>query len=66
MDTILSEIEAFLDAHGMAAATFGALARNDRHLVRQLRAGRRLWPETATEIRKFMATYRPAPKGKAA
>jgi hypothetical protein len=32
---------------------------NDRHLVRQMRNGRRIWPETEAKIRHFMATYRP-------
>jgi len=41
----------------MGAATFGALVMNDRHLVRQLRAGRRLWPETEAKVRAFMASY---------
>ncbi|OAN52829.1 hypothetical protein [Sphingobium sp. TCM1] len=60
MDTLLSDIEAFLKAQALGAATFGDLVMKDRHLVRQLRNGRRLWPETERKIRHFMATYRPA------
>jgi hypothetical protein len=41
----------------MSASTFGQLARGDRHLVRQMRDGRRTWPETEVKIRKFMAEY---------
>lgn len=41
----------------MGAATFGDLAMKDRHLVRQLRNGRRLWPETEAKVRAFMASY---------
>jgi len=66
MDTLLSDIEAFLDAQELGAATFGDLAMKDRHLVRQLRNGRRLWPETERKIRQFMSAYRPAAKQDAA
>lgn len=59
MSTIAQDIEAFLVAHEMKATRFGVLALNDRHLVRQLRNGRRLWPETEAKVRRFMATYRP-------
>lgn len=61
MSNIAQDIEAFLGAHGMKATRFGVLALNDRHLVRQLRNGRRLWPETEAKVRRFMATYRPEP-----
>jgi hypothetical protein len=66
MDTLLSDIEAFLEAQALGAATFGDLAMGDRHLVRQLRNGRRLWPETELKVRHFMATYRPNPKERSA
>ena len=59
MSHIATDIEAFLAAHEMAATRFGELAMNDRHLVRQLREGHRLWPETEAKVRRFMATYRP-------
>lgn len=62
MSTIAQDIEAFLETHPEVTATsFGALALSDRHLVRQIRKGRRLWPETEAKVRRFMATYRPAP-----
>ncbi len=48
-----------MDANGLSATAFGDLYANDRHLVRQLRNGRRLWPETEAKIRKFMAEYTP-------
>ncbi len=57
MTTALEQIEAFLIRHEMAATAFGELARNDRHLVRQLRDGRRLWPETETALLTFMSEY---------
>lgn len=59
MSTLLSEIDAFLAEHKLGAATFGDLAMKDRHLVRQMRNGRRLWPETEDKIRQFMAAYQP-------
>jgi hypothetical protein len=59
METLQSEIELFMEAHCLSATKFGLLALNDRHLVKQLRKGRRLWPETADRVRQFMVTYRP-------
>ena len=59
METLLAEIEAFLVTHDMAPTRFGHEALGDRHLVFQLRRGRRLWPDTADKVRKFMVTYRP-------
>ncbi|GLT02941.1 hypothetical protein GCM10007897_43710 [Sphingobium jiangsuense] len=57
MAEIVRDIEHFISSNGMGAATFGEMAMNDRHLVRQLRNGRRLWPETEAKIRDFMARY---------
>jgi len=57
MATIIHDIDHFISEKGIAAATFGQMAMNDRHLVRQLRKGRRLWPETEAKIRNFMASY---------
>lgn len=56
---LLQDIEAFLETQGMSATAFGDQALGDRHFVRQLRAGRRMWPETEAKVRHFMATYRP-------
>jgi hypothetical protein len=58
MTPLLSDVEAFLDTHKMAPTKFGADALGDRHFVRQLREGRRVWPETESRVRRFMATYR--------
>lgn len=66
MDTLLTDIEAFMAAHDMGAATFGDMAMRDRHLVRQLRGGRRIWPETEAKVRAFMASYTPTPDQSAA
>ena len=44
----------------MAPVTFGRKALNDPHLVADIRKGRRLWPETESKVRAFMAAYCPA------
>lgn len=67
VDPLLTEIEAFCEAHGLSEAKFGVLALKDWKFVRELRGEnrakpRRIWPTTADEVRKFMVTYRPEPK----
>lgn len=57
--SILSDIEAFCGTHELSEWQFGEKALNDRHFIRQLREGRRTWPETEAKVRRFMATYRP-------
>jgi hypothetical protein len=57
--SLLPDIEAFLSTHGMSPTRFGVLALADRHFVKQLRNGRRCWPETEAKARRFMATYKP-------
>ena len=64
MSSLLSEIETFIAAHGLAETTFGARAMGDKHLVKQLRGEgrrrpRRVWPETEAKVRNFMLTYAP-------
>jgi hypothetical protein len=59
MANLINDIEAFMASHGVSPTAFGQRALGDRHFVRQLRAGRRLWPETEAKVRTFMATYRP-------
>ena len=53
-------ITSFLETHQMAPVTFGRLALRDPHFVRDVRSGRRLWPETEQKVRDFMARYEPA------
>lgn len=60
MDTLLSDIEAFMEAQGLSPTRFGHDALGDKHFVKQLRAGRRVWPETERRVRQFMAAYRVA------
>lgn len=59
MTQLLSEIDTFLRSHAMADSRFGELALNDKPFVTQLRNGRRVWPETADRVRRFMVSYRP-------
>jgi hypothetical protein len=58
MSPLLPEIELFIATHGLSPTRFGQDALGDRHFVKQLRRGRRVWPETADKVRRFMATYR--------
>lgn len=54
---LLSAVERFAADHGMSEITIGRKALNDPHFVRQLRDGRRCWPETEKKVRDFMAAY---------
>lgn len=60
MAQLLHDIEAFMAQHNLAPTRFGDEALGDRHFVKQLRAGRRVWPETEQKVRDFMAAYEPA------
>ena len=57
---LVRAVEAFLDRTSMSPVTFGREAMNDPHFVRDLRKGRRVWPETDEKVRSFMSTYQPA------
>jgi hypothetical protein len=60
MADLLHDVEAFLEANPDIKPTrFGAEALGDRHFVKTLRGGRRLWPETEQKVRTFMAEYQP-------
>ena len=61
---IILEIDSFIKTNKMAESYFGRKAANDWKLVRQLRAGRRLWPDTETRIRTFMASYEKPVRGR--
>lgn len=64
---LLSDIETFLAETEMPPSTFGRRAVNDWKFVRDLRAGkRRVWPETAEKVRRFMESARSAPTEAAA
>jgi len=61
MSSLLADIESFLKRHDISATRFGDEALGDRHFVRQLRKGRRSWPETETRARAFMAQSEDSP-----
>jgi len=54
-DDILAEIEAYLALQAMEPTAFGRAAMHDPNFVRDLRRGRRLWPETVERVRTFLA-----------
>lgn len=57
--TISEKAIEFMALHGMSKTVLGQKALNDPHAVIDLLAGRRrMWPETAQKLEKFMATYR--------
>ncbi len=58
-DPLTDEIEVFLRITGMKPTRFSISATRDRHFVRQVRRGRRVWPETAERVRAFMRGYTP-------
>jgi hypothetical protein len=63
---LLSEVETFLEQHGMAHTTFGLKAVNDAKFVANLRSGLDPRSTTIDEIRSFMRDWRPArPKPRA-
>jgi len=55
--TILTEIETFRAAHGIAATAFGRRAIGDANLIANLEAGRELRRATEARVRSFMAGY---------
>lgn len=64
-NTLLSDIEAFLNETGMGEYRFGLLAAKNGRLIERLRAGTtpkgkpvRIWPETEMQIRAFMMAER--------
>lgn len=52
--SLLADIEAFLAATGMSESYFGKRAAGNSELVGRLRNNGRVWPETATKVRKFI------------
>lgn len=54
---LLQDIEAFMERARVSATALGQQALGDRHFVRQLRNGRRVWPETEQKVREFMAAF---------
>ena len=57
MEKLITDIEDFCSRHGFAETRFGLESLGDKPFVSQLKAGRRVWPETEARIRAFMDTY---------
>ena len=55
---LLEDIEAFLDATGMAEGKFGQLAVGNRHLIKRLRSGGGVTLNSADRIDAFMDRYK--------
>lgn len=58
MHSLLSDIETFCNAQGMAESQFGLLALKDKNFVPDLREGRDIRFSTAEKVRQFMVGYR--------
>lgn len=53
---LINDVEAYLEKWSVSPTAFGDAALGDRHFVRQLRSGRRCWPETESKVREYMRT----------
>jgi hypothetical protein len=58
---LLTEINDYLAASGVAESTFGVLSVNDGKLVGRLRAGKGITIETVERVRKYIADNPPTP-----
>ena len=56
--SLLKEIDAFLSETGMSASYFGKKAVGNSEVVSRLRKGRRVWPDTETNLRSYMMMRR--------
>ncbi len=59
-EKLLSDIDVFLSETGMGPSYFSKSASGNSELVKRLRAGGRLWPETEKKVRDFMRSHRKA------
>lgn len=55
---LLSEIDRFLKEFPMSDYRFGLRAARNGRLIERLRSGRRVWPETDSQVRAFMLAER--------
>jgi hypothetical protein len=58
--SLLNEIEAFLAAQPMGESAFGKTAVGNSELIRRLRSGGRVWPETEMKVRAYILSKRAA------
>lgn len=57
--TLSEKVIAFMDKHDMSKTVLGQKALNSPHAIIDLLEGkRRMWPETAEKLERFMASYR--------
>ena len=56
-EALLAQIEAFLNRHHISPTKFGEVAANDRHFVRQLRAGRTVTLRKAQKVHEYMVAF---------
>lgn len=61
---LIAEIDAHLATAGYGDDRFGALAANNGRLMKRLRAGKRIWPDTEMKIWIYLATGIPAKRQK--
>jgi predicted transcriptional regulator len=54
---MLIEVSRFLRKHGMSDNRFSLLVGNSSELMRRIRRGAELRPETIEKVRKFMREY---------
>jgi hypothetical protein len=66
LQTLLADIERFLEQWAMTPSRFGQLAMNDAKFVSRLREGKDVRTGTADRVREFMRDYRPPVQKKAA
>jgi hypothetical protein len=57
-EKLLSEVNDFLRETEMGPSYFGKAASGNSELVKRLREGKRVWPETADKVRIFMREHR--------
>lgn len=57
MHRLITDIDAFCEAHSIAPTTFGLLALNDKAFVGQIKNGRQVLPKTEDRVRDFMEGY---------
>ena len=56
-NSLLTDIQNWLDENGLAKTTFGKLSVNDGKLISRLMSGGQCLPSTEKKIRSFMSTY---------
>lgn len=56
--SLLEEISAFIEAHGVSESRFGEMVLNDPNFVSDLRSGREPRWGTVVKVRKGMANFK--------